>query len=170
MTSREMVSIGFVRRVWGIRGQLLVEPLTDNPKRFSELRELYVIASGESRAFEIQSSRVLKDAVLLKLTGIDAPEKAKKLVNSYLEIQKKDVPALPQGKYYIFDIIGLKVRTVDGEDLGKIEEVIKYPSNDVYVISHKGRQYDLPATKEIIKKIDLKERVMIIQPMHGLWD
>ena len=92
------------------------------------------------------------------------------LQSGYLEIEKKDVPALPKGEYYIFDIVGLKVKTTEGENLGEIKEVIKYPSNDVYVISHRGKQYDLPAIKEIIKKIDLKEGIMVVQPLPGLWD
>jgi 16S rRNA processing protein RimM len=165
-----MVSIGFICRAWGIKGELLVEPLTDNPKRFSRLKKVYIVVSGKNQTFDIQSSRVFKKRILLKLIGIDTPEEAKKLVNCYLEIEKKDVPALPKGEYYIFDIVGLKVKTTEGENLGEIKEVIKYPSNDVYVVSHKGKQYDLPAIKEIIKKIDLKEGVMVVQPLPGLWD
>ena len=170
LSSQEKIAIGFVSRVRGIKGEMVIYPLTDDLKRFSKVSKVFIFLSGKYQIFNIKSSRRFKDRVLVKLAGIDTPEDAKKLVNCYLEIEKKEVPPLPKGRYYIFDVVGLKVKTVKSEDFGEIKEVIRYPANDVYVISHKGKEYDLPATKEIIKEIDLKKRVMVIQPLPGLWD
>ena len=148
----------------------MVAPLTDDPKRFSKIKKIQLFLSEGYHTFSIQSSRKFRDAVIVKLAGINSPEDAKKLVGCYLEIEKYEVPPLPKGRYYIFDIVGLKVRTPEGESLGEVKEVIQYPANDVYVISHQGKEFDVPATKEIIKEIDLEKRVMVIQPLAGIFD
>lgn len=170
LPSNDKVAIGFASRVRGVKGEMVIQPLTDDLERFSQLKSVLIFLSGKYKSFDIENSRKFKDRMLVKLAGIDTPEEAKKLVNSYLEIEKKEIPPLPKGKYYVFNIIGLKVKTVKGENFGEIKEVISYPANDVYVISRSGKEYDLPATKEIIKRIDLKKREMVIQLLPGLWD
>ena len=169
-SSQEKVTIGLISRVRGIKGEVIVYPLTDDLKRFSKIRKIELLLSGEYRTFNIEASSRFKDKILLKLAGINSPEDARKLVGCYLEIKKSQVVPLPQGKYYIFDIVGLKVKTIQGAEIGEIKEVIQYPANDVYVVSHRGRKYDLPATKEIIKEIDLEKGVMVIQPLSGIFD
>jgi 16S rRNA processing protein RimM len=170
MPSHGKVTIGLISRVRGIKGEMVVTPLTDDPKRFSKLKKVKLFLSEEYRTFSIESSSRFRNAVIIKLAGIDNPEDAKKLVGCYLEIEKEEVPPLPEGKYRIFDIVGLKVRTPEGENLGEVKEVIQYPANDVYVISRQGKEFDLPATKEIIKEIDLEKRVMVVQPLAGIFD
>jgi len=168
--SCDKVAIGLISRVRGIKGEVVVAPLTDDSKRFSKIKKIQLFLPEGYRTFSIQSSRRFKDVVIIKLAGIDNPEDGKKLVGCYLEIEKDEVAPLPKGRYYIFDIVGLKVRTPEGEDLGEVKEVIQYPANDVYVISHQGKEFDLPATKEIIKDIDLEKRVMVVQPLAGIFD
>lgn len=170
MPSHDKVAIGLISRARGIKGEIVVTPLTDDPRRLLKLKKAKFFLREEYCIFSIQSSRRFKDTVIIKLAGIDNPEDAKKLVGCYLEIEKDEVPPLPKGKYYIFDVVGLKVRTPEGENLGEVKEVIQYPANDVYVVSHQGKEFDLPATKEIIKKIDLENKVMVVQPLAGIFD
>jgi len=85
-----------------------------------------------------------------------------------LEIEKDDLIKLPEGRYFIFDIIGLKVITTEDKEVGKVKEVISLPANDVYVVQGDQKEYDIPAIKEIVKQIDLERKVMIIEPKEGL--
>jgi 16S rRNA processing protein RimM len=106
--------------------------------------------------------------VLLKLKGVESPEEAKRLVGSFLEIEKEDLIRLPEGRYFVFDIIGLEVITTENETVGKVKEVISLPANDVYVVQGKEKEYDIPAIREVVRKIDLGKKVMIIEPKEGL--
>lgn len=151
-------------------------PLTDDPKRFSELKKVFLSKDEKITQFEVEKVRIgltarrLEDRVLLKLTGVESPEEAKRLVGSFLEIEKGDVIKLPEGRYFIFDIIGLKVITTEEKEIGTVKEVISLPANDVYVVQGEKKEYDIPALKEVVKKIDLERKLMIIEPKEGLLD
>lgn len=170
------ITIGQISKVRGIKGEMVVVSLTDDTKRFSLLEKILVSKDEKITQFEVEKVRTelktkkLKEVVLLKLKGVESPEEAKKLVGSFLEIEKENVIILPEGRYFIFDIIGLKVITTEEKELGTVKEVISLPANDVYVVQGEEKEYDIPALKEIVKKIDLEKKVMIIEPKEGLLD
>ena len=154
----------------------MVVSLTDDPKRFSELKKVLLSKDENMAEFEVEEIRTdiktkrLKERVLLRLKGVESPEEAKKLVGSFLEIEKDNLIKLPAGRYFIFDIIGLKVITTEKREVGTVKEVISLPANDVYVVQGDQKEYDIPAIKEVVKKIDLEGKVMIIEPKEGLLD
>jgi 16S rRNA processing protein RimM len=170
----QRITIGQISKVHGIKGEMVVVPLTDNPKRFSELEKVLLLKDEKIIEFEVESVRTdfkakrLKERVLIKLRGVENPEEAKRLVGSFLEIEKEDLIKLPEGRYFIFDIIGLKVITTENKEVGTVKEVISLPANDVYVVQGDQKEYDIPAIKEVVKRIDPKRKVMIIEPKEGL--
>jgi len=172
----QRITIGQISRVRGIKGEMVVVPLTDDPKRLSGLEKIFVSKDANIAQFEIEEVRTnlkskrLKERVLLKLKGVETLEEAKKFVGSFLEIEKEDLIKLPEGRYFIFDIIGLKVITTQDKEVGTVREVISLPANDVYVVQGEQQEYDIPAIKEVVKKIDLDKKVMIIEPKEGLLD
>jgi 16S rRNA processing protein RimM len=172
----ERITIGQISKVRGIKGEMVVVPLTDDPKRFSDLQKVLLSKDEKIIEFEVEKVRTnlttkkLNEMVLLKLKGVESPEEAKKLVGSFLEIEKEGLIKLPEGRYFIFDIIGLKVITTEEKEIGTVKEVISLPANDVYVVQGDQKEYDIPALKEIVKKIDLEKKIMIIEPKEGLLD
>jgi 16S rRNA processing protein RimM len=172
----QRITIGQISGVRGVRGEMVIVPLTDDPGRLSGLKKVLLSKDEKSIEFEVERIRLglktrrLKEKVLLKVKGVESPEEAKMLVGSFLEIEKEDLIRLPKGRYFIFDIIGLKVLTTEGRTLGTVREVISLPANDVYVVQGGQKEHDIPAIKEIVKKIDLQKRVMIIEPKEGLLD
>ncbi|KPL02877.1 MAG: hypothetical protein AMJ73_08140 [candidate division Zixibacteria bacterium SM1_73] len=172
----QRITIGQISRVRGIKGEMVVVPLTDDPKRLSGLEKIFVSKDANIAQFEIEEVRTnlkskrLKERVLLKLKGVETLEEAKKFVGSFLEIEKEDLIKLPEGRYFIFDIIGLNVITTEDKEVGTVREVISLPANDVYVVQGEQQEYDIPAIKEVVKKIDLDKKVMIIEPKEGLLD
>jgi 16S rRNA processing protein RimM len=170
------ITIGQISKVRGIKGEMVVVSLTDDTKRFSLLEKVLVSKDEKITEFVVERVRTelktkkLKEVVLLKLKGVESPEEAKKLVGSFLEIEKENVITLPEGRYFIFDIIGLKVITTEEKELGTVKEVISLPANDVYVVQGEKKEYDIPALKEVVKKIDLERKLMIIEPKEGLLD
>lgn len=170
MPEANRITIGQISRVRGVKGEMVVIPLTDNPSRFLKLKKVAVALNKNTQEFLIEQVREFKGRVLLKLKQIDNPEQAEKMVGGFIEIKKEELVELPEGSYFVFDIIGLEVITTRGEKIGKIKEVISLPGNDIYLVEGSNRQYDIPAIKDIVKIIDPKKKEMIIEPPEGLLD
>jgi 16S rRNA processing protein RimM len=160
----EFITVGEVLGAWGLKGAFRVRPTTDFPERFDTGEVVYL--AGEPHA--IQSTIRQKDAVIITIPGIDTPEDAARLRGKTLEIPQESLKKLPKGSYYHFDIIGLEVQTTDGASLGKITDILNC-GNDVYVVKGEGKKEILiPATKDVVKSVDLKAGKMVIEPIEGL--
>jgi 16S rRNA processing protein RimM len=138
----ERVTVGKISRVRGIKGEMVVVPLTDDPRRFLKIHKVIITKEENIREFLVERVREFKGKVLLKLKQVESPEEA----------------------------IGLRVITTKGQRIGKIKEVISLPANDVYLVEGDKKQYDIPAIKKVVRKIDLEKREMIIEPIEGLFN
>jgi len=159
----EYITIGEVLGAWGLKGAFRVRPLTDFPERF-EPGETVLI---EGVPHVIQSSSWQKDGVIVTLPGIDTPEAAAGMRRKNLDIPATELRELPAGQYYQFDIIGMEVLTVDGVVLGKVTNILDC-GNDVYVVKGETKEILIQATKDVIKNIDLKNKIITIEPIEGL--
>ncbi|MDK2877438.1 MAG: rRNA processing protein RimM [Thermoanaerobacteraceae bacterium] len=166
----QYIVVGRILSSWGVRGQIKVEPLTDDIKRFDKLKKVFIGADDLPARYDVESVLYLKNAfVVLKLKNIDSPEQAEKFRGVYLKISREDAVKLPEGRYFICDIVGLHVFTESGEFLGKIVDVLPTGANDVYVVNGKaGNQILIPAIKEVVKQIDLENNKMIVRLMEGM--
>ena len=162
--------IGQVVALFGVHGELKVRLFTDIPNRFAELETICVGASHTS--YRVQSVRPYKgEMIILKLSGIDDANAAEQLRNQELTIPVSELATLPPDSYYQHDILGLQVLTLDGEEVGRIVEIIVTGSNDVYSIRKpEGTLVLIPAIKDVVKQIDLIRRTMHIDPLPGLLD
>lgn len=166
----EWATIGVIVAPFGVHGELKVRQLTDIPDRFAELDAVHV--GPEHTRYPIKSVRPYKgEMVVLKLDGIDDANAAETLRNLDLQIPESKLAALPPDSYYQHDILGLRVITMDGQNVGHITDIIVTGSNDVYSIkASDGKQVLIPAIKDVIKQIDLIRRTMYIDPLPGLLD
>ncbi len=165
------VSIGRVAGVYGVKGWLKVFLLTDFPERFRVLKEIYCNCGGVIQGFIVESSRPHKKGYLLKLEGVDSPEKARSLHNALLQIDESDIHPLPAGAYYHFQLKGLKV--FDGElgYLGTLSEIMETGANDVYVVeSPRFGEILIPALQKVIKGVDIGSGRMEVTLLPGLVD
>ena len=106
---------------------------------------------------------------MLKLTGIDTVEEAEKYRNLYIKILRDQEEELEEGSYYVVDILGCKVNTDTNQELGKVVDVFQTGSNDVYVVKdEQGKQILLPAIKQVIKNVDVKNKIIIVHLLEGL--
>ena len=159
----EYITVGEVLGAWGLKGAFRVRPLTDFPERFEPGAEIFI----EGTPVAIQTSNFQKDGVIITIAGIDTPEAAAKMRGKTLDIPASSLRKLPEGQYYQFDIIGLEVSTTGGTVLGKVTDILSC-GNDVYVVKGEGKEVLIPATKDVIKSIDLKTKRIIIEPIEGL--
>ncbi|KUK32042.1 MAG: Ribosome maturation factor RimM [Thermoanaerobacterales bacterium 50_218] len=169
----QLITIGEVVTSHGCRGEMKVHPFTDFPRRFLQMKEVFLrLPGGALVKKKVQRARLHRDRVILKLEGIDAPEEVRKIRGALLQVTSEELWPLPEGHYYIFQIVGLSVYTETGDYLGKVSDVLTTGSNDVYVVKRPEGKKDclVPAIKDVVKKIDLENQVMVIHPLPGLID
>jgi 16S rRNA processing protein RimM len=163
------VQIGVVVAPHGLRGELRIGLNTDFPDRFDGLAEVFVRpARGPGRMVPIVGSRYRpdKNQVLLTLEGCASREAAEQLVGATLWVQESQLVPLEGDVYYEFQIIGLTVKTTDGETIGPITEIIHTGTNDVYVTE----RCLIPAIPDVVRKVDLGNGELTIAVMPGLLD
>ncbi|MBC8181935.1 16S rRNA processing protein RimM [candidate division KSB1 bacterium] len=167
----EFISIGIITKAHGIKGEVLVSSLTDNPEQFETLKHLFITRQDGNRSeISIQQVRGKNDRFIIKISGIDNRNQAESLQKCLIEKRLEDVEDLPVDEYYIFDLIDLNVYTTDFQLLGRIKDVLSLSANDIYVVQGESKEYLIPAIKSIIKKIDLKKEIVLIEPIEGLLD
>jgi len=151
---QQFLETGEIVNTHGIRGEVKVLPWADEPEFILEFDEVYI----DGRPYAIESARVQKTCVLLKLEGVDSVEQAIALRGKVVSIDRTDVE-LEEGSYFIADLIGLPV-FADGEEIGKIKEVLTPPGNDVYVVRGK-HEYMIPVVQEFVLDVDLQRGVQV---------
>lgn len=162
------LEIGKIVGIHGIQGEIKLENWTDSPEWLKRIKNLY-FDNGEKNA-GLTSSRVHKNHLLIKLDGIDTPEKAQALRGEILYMDKSDV-RLPKNRFFISDLIGLEV--FDGntnEFYGKITDVFATGANNVYQIEREGEQFLFPAVDHMIKNTDIEKGVIEVLPISGIFD
>ena len=165
----EYLEIGQIVNTFGIKGQVKVVPFTDDITQFDTLKQIYIEKRKNLELFEIEKSNYHKNMIILKLKGIDTPEQAESLRNCYIKINRKDARKLPEGTYFIVDLIGLDVYTDEEKLLGTLEDIYNAGSSDIYVVrTSEGKQILLPAIKDVIKKVDVENKKVIVHIIEGL--
>ena len=163
------LEIGQIVNTFGIKGMVKVKPFTDDIKRFDKLEKVYVENKEGKKEYQIEEVKYHKNMVLIKFKGIENPEKANLLRESYLVVDRDTQEPLEEGTYYIVDMIGLEVYTDEGENLGILEDIFNTGSNDIYVVKNElGKQILLPAIKDVIKKVDMENKKVTVHLIPGL--
>jgi len=165
-----LISIGEITTTQGHRGEVRVLPLTDFPERFRVDSCLVMEKAGQTRMLTIEKIRPQKNLLIIKFKEIPDMNSAEEIKGGVLKITRDELMELPKDTFYIFDIIGMKVETEEGQNLGTIKDIIKTGSNDVYVVAGETKQYLIPALKDIVRSIDKDQKVMVIKPLDGLLD
>ena len=107
----------------------------------------------------------------MKIKGIDTVEMAEKIVNKNIYVSREESKELDEDEFFIADMIGIDVYTVDNKHVGVLDDVLQYAANDVYVIKGEDdKEYLIPAVMKFVPEIDIEERKMIIDPIKGMLD
>lgn len=96
---------------------------------------------------------------------------AEKIVNKNIYVSREESKELDEDEFFIADMIGIDVYTVDNKHVGVLDDVLQYAANDVYVIKGEdNKEYLIPAVMKFVPEIDIEERKMIIDPIKGMLD
>ena len=166
--NKTRVSIGKITKHQGNKGEVRAIPLTDNPERFELLDKVLLVKGDRIISKEIEYIRFYKNFIILKLDGVDDLEQASDYRNYLIQIPEEEKLPLPEGEYYIDDLIGFKVLTEDGRELGNLTEVIKNAGTDIFLVKGESAEYMIPAARAIITKIDQTAARIMINPPPGL--
>ncbi len=170
-TGDDRITVGYVVRAKGVRGEVRVEPLTHSIERFDMLSKV-VLERGEEplKHLVIQHWRPDLPGVLIKFRGINTPEQAREtVVKGYITVARDEVAPLPGGHYYVFDLIGCDVEDELGSHLGKLIDVREMPSTDVYVVDTGSKHVMVPAVRHFIVDVSIAERRVTVRGVEDLF-
>lgn len=166
---KDILEIGQIVNTRGLRGEVKVNSFSQDSKRFEKLDVIYIKENNELKSYKIEKVTYNKNQVILKLENINHIDYAEKLRNKYIYVKKSQLEDLPEGVYYISDLIGLDVYDEKSNYLGKVDDIFSTKSNDVYVIKNElGVTKLLPGTDEVIKNIDLDNKKIVVNLIKGL--
>ncbi|MCL2547674.1 MAG: ribosome maturation factor RimM [Symbiobacteriaceae bacterium] len=176
----DAIVVGLVVGVHGLHGDLRIKPLTDSPQRFSEIKEMKAaITDDNSILLHPVKARAIRGIVVLSCKEITSIKEASKWVGAEISIHPTELPTLPEGRFFIFQIIGLRVYSEDGLYLGLVSDVLFPGANDVYVVTLSpegaalakhcdGRELLVPVIDEVILETNLLDGTLIVRLMEGL--
>jgi len=160
------LSVGFLRRPHGVRGEIIMDLHTDYPERMKKGRNLFV--GDEHKQLTLTNVRPHQSGLLVKFQGIDTPEDAGHYRNQWVYVQTKEVP-LPDGQHYKHELLGLKVLDEHDNLLGELVEIMETGANDVYIVQDEsGKEILLPVIPSVILDLNIDRGFLMVHLLEGL--
>jgi len=170
MTADNLILMGKIAATHGIKGQLRIIPYSGSADNFLLCKSLFVRdTKGKLEQFNVTSTAVHGKKILVTLQEYTEINQVLHLVGSEVLLDKEQLAEPEDGEYYWNDLIGMKVVTTDGVDLGILDSIIETGSNDVYVAVLNGREFLIPALSDTVS-IDVQAKLMTVTPFEGLFD
>jgi 16S rRNA processing protein RimM len=155
------VAVGRVLAPFGLKGELKVQSLTDNPQRWAVRSKLW---AGE-QPVTVASAREASGHLYVTFKGFRDRTSVDRFRHAMLQVPDDALPVLPEGEYYRFQLIGLNVVDREGSAIGTLDEVLETGGNDVYrVRTSDGKDILLPALDDVILAVDLAAKTMTVDP------
>ena len=155
----EYLKVGQIVTTHGVRGDVKLLPWTDGPEFLLDFRRVFI----EGREYLLEDCRIQKTCNLLKLRGVDTVEDGQKLRGKTVEVRREEAP---EGLIFADELMGMEV-FADGENIGRIVDVLDMPSSSVYVIRGE-KEYMIPAVKQFILDTDLEGNRMQVKLLEGM--
>lgn len=166
------LAVGQIVGVHGVRGELKVDLLTEDPHRFRLLKRVFLGLEGEEPVpWPLMGYRLHKGRALLKLANCDDRTAAETLRGYLVLVPREEAIPLEEGEYFEHQILGLEVWTPVGEHLGKVVEILYTGANDVYVVHSAGparHEILIPAIEEVVLEFDLDGGRLVVELPEGL--
>ena len=168
---QDLLRVGVITSTHGIRGEVKVFPTTDDPDRFKKLKECIIAGKRGNVNVTVQSVKFFKQYVIVKFKEFDNINDIEIYTKCDLLVTRDNAVKCEPGEYFICDLIGLRVITDEGEELGNLTDVIETGANNVYeVTSDTGKIYYLPVIDQCILSHDMTKRTVTVHILKGLLD
>lgn len=181
----DLLQVGVITQPHGIKGEVKVFPTTDDINRFKKLKNVILDTDKEKIELEISGVKFFKQYVILKFKGFDNINDIEKYKGKSLLVTRENAVKLKRNEYFIADMLGMKVVTDEGLELGVLKDVLETGANDVYIVEMNASSADnteniegngnkkevlIPAIKQCILDIDIENQIMKVHLMKGLLD
>ena len=158
----EYLDCGQIVNTHGVHGEVRIVPWADSPEFLCRFSTLYV----DGKPVPVVSSRVHKGSVIARLQGVDTVESAMVLKGKTVQIRRADA-SLPEGSFFLADIIGLDVVDEAGQKLGALKEVLSPSVQQIYVVQGE-REILIPAVPEFILEVNIEAGYVRVRLIEGL--
>lgn len=167
---KQFLETGQIVSTHGIRGEVRFNPWCDSPDFMKRFKTLYFDKNGE-KPVRVLSCRPHGAIVILKLEGVDTVEDAQKLRGKTLYMNRADAK-LPKGDWFVQDLIDCTVYDADNREkvYGVLTDVAQTGANDIWYIEKDGKEYIIPAIKDVVIDVDVEKGEVFIRPLRGIFD
>lgn len=167
----DLLRVGVIAATHGIRGEVKVFPTTDDVNRFKQLKQVILDTGKEKMPLEITGVKFFKQFAILKFKEINNINEVEKYKGKDLYVTRENAVPLEENEFFIVDLIGCKVVTDEGNNLGELVDVIQTGANDVYVVkTEDGKEVLLPYIEQCILNIDIEAKKITAHILPGLLD
>ena len=170
MTS-DLIAVARITKTRGLRGEVVADILTDFPERFDNLERVFAVSkTGEISEMTLENHWFQKDRVILKFKDVNSIEAGELLKNLTISVPESEVVELEADSYFDWDLEGLRVETVEGENLGVVKEIYRAGENKNLVVKGAEKEYLIPFVKAICIEVDIENKRILVDPPDGLLD
>ena len=164
-TQPERIVLGKIASPFGVRGWTKVTSYTEPPEGLLDYNELELNKAGKKSRLKLVQGKPHGKFLAVKFDGIDDRDQVALLTNALIEVNREDLPDTRDGSFYWADLIGLKVETLDGVELGTVERMMETGANDVLVVCG-DRERLIPWIQgDVVKKVELQNKLLTVD-----WD
>lgn len=167
-------NVGKIVNTHGIKGEVRVISNTDFPEeRYKPGNTLYLFLQHvkEPKKVTVSSHRIHKQFNLLAFEETPSLTEVEPFKNAIIKVPETDLSELGDNEYYFYEIIGCTVFSEEGKKIGTVKEILTPGANDVWVISrNEGKDVLIPYIEEIVKEVNIREKMIKIHVMEGLLD
>lgn len=167
----QLIPLGRLVNTHGVRGELRFLPYAFPCSTLQ--KDLTVSLQGKDGAVRlciVESVRPHAPFLLVRFQGVTSLVHAQALRDCILAVEEQILPPLPEGEFYHYQTVGLRVFTTTDELIGTIEQVFFSGGHDVWVVRHGKKEHMIPVTEEIVRTIDIPSGRVVIEPLAGLLD
>lgn len=165
----QLVELAAVVRAHGLRGELLVKPF--NPESTllaSAERVLLKARDGALQEREVTAVRPHGALLLVSLRGVDSKDQADALRGQRVCVPRAQLPPLAEGEYYLMDLVGLRAYTREGAELGRVEDVIEYPTVHCLVLTSEDGVREVPNLERYVLELDLQNARVVVDHLDEI--
>ena len=167
----DFLEVGKIINTHGLRGEVKIVTWTDYPEVFEEIGAVYVKVCTDAEKMTIKNVKYQKNNIIVKFAEINSIEEAEKYKNAVLLAERDALGELPEGVYYIADLIDCVIFEENGEKIGVLQDVFSTGSNDVYDIKRENKKNLLiPIIEGVLKSVDIENKKITIKIPEGLED
>jgi 16S rRNA processing protein RimM len=169
--SEDLIAIARIAKTRGLRGETVADVLTDFPGRFENLETVCAVKpNGERDELKIEDFRFQKGRIILKFAGVDSIEAAEVFRGAEICIPESEAVELEVDEYFDWELEDCAVETVEGEQIGRVKEVMRTGGTEILIVAGADKEYLIPFAKEICTEVDVENKLIRIDVPEGLLD